>query len=835
MNGHLRSGTNSVGLHCRWPWLVAVIGYVVGYHLPPETAGVLRPWSTLGLCLVIACTLPYTRGLSTVAVIVAWAIVGICRRSAVEATVQTAPVYPPSGELLVEMVATVARGPVYRPRRVHGHTVPGPDQLAQVTLTELMLLSDVGKASLDGSVTLYVPAGRLPILPGDRVHLKGSLSAPVHAGNPGLPCTACRALRRGTIGTVWCPSVELIRKVGRSSRWWWYLPARFAARATERFRRRLPPRTAALVAALVTGETAQLPAEAQRAFREAGVVHLLAVSGLHLGIVAAAAWFPLRLLGIGPRTGSLLVLVAAALFTLQAGARPATVRALIMLAVYLGSFWAQRPPDRLNTLALAALGVLLVYPDDLGSLGFVLSFASVATLIWLAPPLLRVTAPLWHSDNPLSELGRSQLFLAARGLVRSLVRGWIVSAAVGIITLPVLAARGYPLPVAGILLTPLLLPAAAALIVTGLLHAVAPVAALPCLEPFVHLLATLILDAVERCDAVLPARPPTLLASITAWAITAAIAAAAWAVESTSERSLPCTSAAIRATVAAMLAALLGFVVAALWLARPWRLDAGELRVTVLNVRHGLAVLVRYGRRAFLYDAGSLDGGERVAWIVRRALQVEGIEQLDLLVVSHADVDHMNGIPDLLESVPVAELWHTAAFAESSQPVATAVLQAAKRSGARLRPVGAGDRYHWVDGVQLRVLHPPRGVHYATDNESSLVLEVGYAGRRLLLTGDIERWGLADLLARNVGRVDLLLSPHHGSRRANPPELFEKLDPAVVIVSREVRGLGRSIDRRRFGPWHYVTGMHGAVTVRIIPGQPLQVETWKHGGRRPEH
>jgi competence protein ComEC len=212
----------------------------------------------------------------------------------------------------------------------------------------------------------------------------------------------------------------------------------------------------------------------------------------------------------------------------------------------------------------------------------------------------------------------------------------------------------------------------------------------------------------------------------------------------------------------------------------------------VLAVGHGLAVVVRTGGgHAVLYDCGRMSDPGVGRRIIAPALWARGIGRLDTVVLSHADADHYNGLPDLLDRVSIAEVRVPAGFAGARNPGASRLLEAVRARGVPVRPIAEGAA--WVlGGVRFSAWHPPAGdpAAAASDNARSVVLEVESAGRRLLLTGDLEREGTERLLARPPVQIDALLAPHHGGRAANPERLYAWASPGLVVVSQRPPAAG---------------------------------------------
>ncbi|HEX8201271.1 MAG TPA: alpha/beta fold hydrolase, partial [Isosphaeraceae bacterium] len=217
-----------------------------------------------------------------------------------------------------------------------------------------------------------------------------------------------------------------------------------------------------------------------------------------------------------------------------------------------------------------------------------------------------------------------------------------------------------------------------------------------------------------------------------------------------------------------------------------------------------------------LYDCGRMRDPRVGRRVIAPALWARGVRRLDAVILSHADADHYNGLPDLLDRFAVGALYVPRGFAGAANPGTDLLLDAARARGVPVRPIAAGDRWDLGGAATLHVLHPPAGWRpEAPDNARSAVLELAEGGRRFLLTGDIEGEGLTALLAQSSPAPDALLAPHHGGRSANPPALYAWADPALVVVSQ-----------RRPPPW-----TRDALEPLAARGIPV-LRTWQRGAIR---
>jgi competence protein ComEC len=228
-----------------------------------------------------------------------------------------------------------------------------------------------------------------------------------------------------------------------------------------------------------------------------------------------------------------------------------------------------------------------------------------------------------------------------------------------------------------------------------------------------------------------------------------------------------------------------------------------------------------------LYDAGAMQDGRIAQRAVQQTLWDRRRHGLDALIVSHADMDHFNGAADLMQSLPVGSLLVSQQFLDFKQPAVAALCESTAACGVSIRLVRDGDRLQLDDRVEIRVLHPPFGRPHSDDNANSIVLAIEFAGRRILLTGDLDGHGQARLLRMPPLSIDVLQSPHHGSRRANPPTLAEWANPKEVVVSADARVDFKSL-RAAYDPETRITTTNdaGAVTFAIRPDGTIERTTY---------
>ena len=549
----------------------------------------------------------------------------------------------------------------------------------------------------------------------------------------------------------------------------------------------VPVDASRFVRALALGDTRGLDDADWQVLRSNGLTHLVAISGFHVGLVAG--FFALVASGIWwlwptigrrcprPLAAAIAGLAGAMLYAAVAGFALPTVRTVLMIAVVAGLRISRRNASTFDSLALAAMAILLVDPLAVLGAGFWLSFFGVAWLLWCLPGAIR---------RPVRDL------VSAQGV-----------ASLGLLPLSVVLFGQASLvgPFANLLAVPWwsLVVVPLALLGTALETWQAGWGEWPWrLAAWCFQHSWTLFEALARSDVAL-----WWLAEPRWFALPLALLGAFWLLL---PRGLPGRS----------LAWLLWLPL--LWPSRNLPVP-GEAELQVLDVGQGLSILVRTASHALLYDMGpavpeGFDAGERV---VLPALHALGVRRLDVAVVSHGDGDHAGGFEAVKRGLPVGE-----AFAPEGAPV------------AGTQPCVAGREWQW-DGVRFRFLHPPPYFPYL-GNEASCVLRIETRHGVALLTGDIGEVVERDLVRRaaldpRAGvRADVVAIAHHGSASASDPAFVAATQAGLALVST---GHGNRFDHPReevMARWHEAgadsrdTAGGGAITVRLVAGG-IQVET----------
>ena len=576
----------------------------------------------------------------------------------------------------------------------------------------------------------------------------------------------------------------------------------------------LDPATLPLAAALLLGRREAVDPDINDAFARTGTTHLLAISGLHL---QALAWVLASLaLSLGAKRRSTFLLVAGGTVAYAAlvGFAPSVVRSAAMTVGACLAGWRHRCRRPGNMLGGALVATLFWNPSDLFDVGCQLSFLAVAAVIWLVPEALSWDAPQLLPLDVLERQTQTWWRIRRRVGLAYLRASLVGSSVVWVAAWPLVVLRFHLVsPVAILANLPLIPLTSLALLLSGLTLAASAIWT-PLGMPFAwacgqSLSAT---EFLVRWGMKLPnghgfvPGPPPALVGVFYVLLTMAMVALA-------SRWRP---RRVRFWLGG--ATLCGLALAVLPLI-PVRPKVAE--ADICAVGHGLAVVVRSpsGQTA-LYDAGKLGDPHVGRRIVAPALWASGIARVDVLILSHADADHFNGVPDLLDRFAIGSVRIPPGFEDPTNPGAERLVAAIQERGIPVEPIESGDVIDLGAGLTLTARLPEPGDLSGTDNARSVVLDVTRDGWTLLLTGDLEREGLTKLLRLDPPDppIAAIIAPHHGGRTSNPPALYTWANPALVAVSQR-------------SP---ITGARDPLTFLEAPGKDARplLRTWQTGAIR---
>ncbi len=678
-------------------------------------------------------------------------------------------------------------------------------------------VGDAGTMPVSGRVRVTVRGGEPGVAPGDRVRVMGIARLIAMPSNPGESDARLWAAQDGLAARLALASPDLIEHIepsrtlaARVERWWLGGRSWLRERASAVLRAESGSPGRAMLGALLLGERESGTEEIRSTFARQGIAHVLAISGFHLAIMAGAALFAVRLTGDRGRLEPLLVVGLVVLYVLVLPIRAPILRAAAMVLVWLGAESLGRRYDKRALLAWVAIGVLIVRPMDIFSLGYQLTFGITGALVWFGATVherMFPTAMSFARHEPPDALERRWWLSRATQLVSASLLCWLVATPLVARTIGIVSPAAVLATIIVVPIVTVMLWAGYAVLVVGVLVPPAGGAASAVLD----WLAGGVLAVVQFFDTI---PLTTLYAPRLSLGLTAALTVLVF---------VWCVRGRVRSPgVWAATLVVTGWLGGEVY-------NAGRvssetlLRIDTIDVGDGTSHLVRSGREAMLWDCGSLSSGIGVRTIPR-AVRELGAWRVREVVITHPNFDHYSGLLDCMEQLGVERVSLTGVFlqraAREERGAAAAFLDALRVRGVEIRQLGA-DEVLTLGEASVRFLSPPIGVQFARDNDSSLVARFSVyarAGeRRLLLCGDIQREAMALLMVPGADlRADVLELPHHGSVQPMAMAFFEEVDPGVVLQST---GPSRALDIRwnaqRVGREWWTTATDGASWVEF--------------------
>ncbi|NLV22825.1 MAG: DNA internalization-related competence protein ComEC/Rec2 [Syntrophomonadaceae bacterium] len=587
---------------------------------------------------------------------------------------------------------------------------------------------------------------------GDCVALNGVLKPPRRPGNPGEFDYPLYLSHNGIYYNLSIKNSSDLQVTARNQGALKWLDE-FRARGETLAKENLPPHEAAILLGMLLGTREGIDEDQYKTFQKTGIIHLFSVSGLHVGFLLLLVGWIVSLLGLSKGKRFLVGTAVLLLYGTMIAWPVCVIRSIFMGILGLAAYYFGRKNDMMNALAIAGVFNLLIDPAALFTISFQLTFLATWGLIFIFPRLREV--------------------FPYKGWIWDLI--WLPLAA-ELAVLPMIAYYFNILTPVSIITNILVSYISGAAVIIGFIALF--------LAPFIPFLATLFLYPAGFCTEVilfivnwvqyLPggyiwvATPGVILIVL----YYAGIVAGVYALGPRPYRQLVYPAAGVMLLFIVVLLIPAGFY------------NRGMLEVDFIDVGQGDAILIKTPQGKFiLLDGGGSNFYDVGDTTVLPYLHRRGIRSLRMIINSHPDNDHLQGLESVAKETPVGLIAvpQNLLDAEEYRPLK----QTAQRRKIPWHGLSAGQEIKLEEGVSIKILHPGGDAYKQNNcNNQSVVLRISYQKFSLLLTGDIEKEAMQSLLDQGfITATTVVKVPHHGSKGSLVPEFYDRLNARYAIIS----------------------------------------------------
>lgn len=513
----------------------------------------------------------------------------------------------------------------------------------------------------------------------------------------------------------------------------------------------LPEQESAILKAILLGNKDFLKDDMKELYRKAGIYHILAISGLHIGILVL---FLNKIFSrLNKKYSKLIIIIILILYCILTGASISTIRATFMYFVMLIGAMFYKDYDMLSSVSLSAIILLLINPYNLFNVGFLFSYICVFSIGFLGTNFVK----------------RYNL----HGIKASLVISFFISLAIK----PISAYYFYTFNIIDFLLNLIVVPFTFVIVLMGFLVTIIGIISIPLAEFFVGIVYyifrffTFICKIIDNIGfANINVERPSPFFILCFYIMLVLIGYYLY------EKNL------VKKRQKFMFIGILIFLIGIGTEILRWE----KLTITMLDVGQGDCIIGQKGNDTFIIDGGGGFSKNVGNDIIIPYLDSRGIDEIDFVFISHMDSDHMDGILDIIGKIEIENIF--VSKVHSKEKNYYKLLNNINKNKINLYELEKGDKLTLGNNINFEIIYPSHQVKSYDENNNSLVMTMEYMGNTVLFTGDIEK-EVEKLILNDINDVDILKVAHHGSKTSTTKDFFNAVTPEVSLISCGVNNI----------------------------------------------